>query len=213
MSRGEHSTMDWQAYKKDLKAQSRLYQRRLRSLKASRDDRRILEAVISTDDLPDGVWTRFKKQAYRRVATDPGQSEDVRAADLGLIAARVSFENVLENRSIGITLIPFASNADANAVLTKLAEKMSVRPFKAQMVHLEELSKPPVPELEGYRVLEAVYSSVSARDQGRIAGCVVDTHLVSMSFSGERDSWPWEQVAGIADLQRQKLRRWLAQSS
>jgi hypothetical protein len=205
--------MDWRAYKKNLKAQSQLYQRRLRSLTASKSDRRILEAVIGTGDLPAGGWIRSSQQAYRRMASDSGQIEDDRAAGLGLISARVSFENVFQNRSIAISLILFASNADANLVLSNLAQRMSVRPFKARIVELTELSTSPVPELVDARVLEAVLSSESGRDQGRTVGRVVDTYLVTTSFSGEPSSWPWEQIVPIANLQAQRLQRWLAPSN
>jgi hypothetical protein len=172
-----------------------------------RPHRRLFLALLSPEDIGQKGWKiSCPDKAYRIGVASEKTDEIRRARALGLASVRRGLHNAKAKESVAISIIPYASSADAQTRLPFVSNKMKYR-HKRNHRHREQVALGHI-EVTGVVDASALeHHCVTEKEPlyNQVITGTVDRYLFQILLGGFGDAPDWEFVSTLAAKQAAKI--------
>ena len=163
--------------------------------------RESLSMLLETSQLPGAGWAVLDQRSWRTGFTSKTGEAARRARRARRFSAIRSFELAAESRWVWVEVMPFATAADAEAVLPRLPTLIVSNPrAKVTVTGERRLGPDEVADMAEYPF---VYEQATSGEQGpsasRYAAGTVGHVVFIVATSEYGEGWAWAEVASVAE--------------
>jgi len=171
--------------------------------------------LLTSEELPGSSWKRSSVQTLRTGVIGQGDEITNRAKEQGAISSWGFYEDKQSSRSVLIKVGPLASVADAVERVydfeARMLKRLKVIPGASNVV-VQKLTLDSIPrQLVG---IEYKMTTGAARNRNFKDLCLnEDEFIFSLTCSGAKEVWTWDEVVELARLQKVKISQYRTRDS
>jgi hypothetical protein len=167
----------------------------------------LFASLLSPEDIGQDGWdVPCPDKAYRLGVASEKSDEVKRARALGSVSVRRGLHNGITRESVVVSVIPYASSADAQTRLPSISDRMIYR-HKRHHIHREQVVHGHIDVIgvADAAALEHRCVTENERLYNQVISATVDRYLFQVLLGGYGESLGWEFVTLLASKQAAKM--------